>query len=64
MTIPTLIANTQSSKIPQPIQKTLSTLNQAVKMNEANYDFNFNSAGQACNRTDNPDSVLSVLCNI
>ena len=63
MTIPTLIANTQSSKYRNQYKKTLSTLNQAVKMNEANYDFNFNSAGQACNRTDNPDSVLSV-CEI
>ena len=60
MTIPTLIANTQSSKYRNQYKKTLSTLNQAVKMNEANYDFNFNSAGQACNRTDNPDSILSV----
>ena len=60
MTIPTLIANTQSSKYRNQYKKTLSTLNQAVKMNEANYDFNFNSAGQACNRKDNPDSVLSV----
>ena len=41
MTIPTLIANNQSQKFRSQYKKTLSTLNQAVKMNVAQYDFDF-----------------------
>ena len=60
MTIPTLIANTNGAKYRSQYKKTLSSLNQAVKMNIANHDFDFGSAGQACNRTDNPETVMSV----
>ena len=44
MTIPTLIANNQSQKFRSQFKKTLSTLNQAVKMNVAQYEFDFSSA--------------------
>ena len=60
MTIPTLIANTNGAKYRSQYKKTLSSLNQAVKMNIANHDFDIGSAGQACNKTDNPETVMSV----
>lgn len=43
MTIPTLIVNTNSMKFKSQFKKTLSALNQAVKMSEAKYDLNFAS---------------------
>lgn len=41
MTIPTLIANTNGAKFRSQFKKTLSTLNQAVRNNVAQYDFDF-----------------------
>ena len=41
MTIPTLIANTRSQQYRSQFKKTLSTLNQAVRMAQAQYDFDF-----------------------
>ncbi|MBQ8458843.1 type II secretion system protein [bacterium] len=41
MTIPTLIANTQGQRVRSQFKKTLSTLNQAGKMAQAQYDFDF-----------------------
>lgn len=38
MTIPTLIANTNSQKFCSQFKKTISTLNQAGRMAEAQYD--------------------------
>ena len=38
ITIPTLIANTNSQKIRTQFKKTISTLNQMVRMNQAQYD--------------------------
>ena len=43
MTIPTLIANTQSQKFRSQFKKTISTLNQAVKMNIAQQEWDFSS---------------------
>ncbi len=61
MTIPTLIANTNGAKYRSQYKKTLSTLNQAVKMNIANYDFDFSSATENCRGVnDSPEKVLSV----
>jgi len=48
MTIPTLIANTNNAKFKSQYKKTLSTLNQAVKMAEAKYDQNFASLSANC----------------
>lgn len=60
MTIPNLIANTQGAQNRSHFKKTLSSLNQAVRMNEAMYGFNFSTADKACNRNDNPQNILSV----
>lgn len=49
MTLPTLIANVNSAKYRSQFKKTLSTVNQAVKLNESRYDFNFSSCTQVCN---------------
>lgn len=61
MTIPTLIANTNSAKFKSQYKKTLSTLNQAAKMAEAKYDLNFAivKAQNNC-ATDKPESDLTM----
>ncbi|MBQ8458871.1 type II secretion system protein [bacterium] len=41
MTIPTLMTNIRGQQYRGQFKKTLSTLNQAVRMNKANYDFDF-----------------------
>ncbi|MBQ8459785.1 type II secretion system protein [bacterium] len=41
MTIPTLMANIKGQRYRSLFKKTISTLNQAVRMNQANYDWNF-----------------------
>ncbi|MBQ8459157.1 type II secretion system protein [bacterium] len=41
MTIPTLIANINGQRYRSQLKKTVSTLNQAVRMAQAQYDFNF-----------------------
>ncbi len=57
MTIPTLIANTNSAKFRSQFKKTISTLNQAGLMAEAQYDFNYAAADAAC--TNNTDSAVN-----
>ena len=65
MTIPTLIANTNGAKFRSQFKKTLSTLNQAGLMAQAQYDFDYAGTAAACNpniataATENPDSVMS-----
>ena len=51
MTIPTLIANTNSAKFRSQFKKTLSTMNQAALMGQAQYDMNYADATAACNAT-------------
>ncbi len=41
MTIPTLMTNINGAKYRNQFKKSLSTLNQAVRMNKANFDFDF-----------------------
>ena len=41
ITIPTLISNTNSAKFRTQFKKTLSTLNQAARMSQVQYDFDF-----------------------
>ena len=48
MTIPTLIANTNGAKFRSQFKKTLSTLNQAGLMSQAQYDFDYAGATTAC----------------
>ena len=65
MTIPTLIANTNGAKFRSQFKKTLSTLNQAGLMAQAQYDFDYAgttakcSATQATGAAEHPDSVMS-----
>ena len=69
MTIPTLIANTNSAKFRSQFKKTISTLNQAGLMAEAQYDINYGSVNKACSTT-NPgeekatDSNTRTFCAI
>ena len=44
MSIPTLIANTNSAKFKSQFKKTIATLNQAALMSQAQYDFDFAGA--------------------
>jgi len=62
MTIPTLMTNINGAKYRNHFKKSLSTLNQAVKLNEANYEYNFASVESNCinEHTDNPENVMSV----
>lgn len=69
MTIPTLISNTNGAKFRSQFKKTLSTLNQAGLMAQAQYDFDYagtvGEGGAACNTnietaaTENPDSKMT-----
>ena len=69
MTIPTLIANTNSAKFRSQFKKTLSTLNQAGLMAQAQYDFDYSSATSPCTQTaansapDNPNNIMS-FCSL
>ncbi|MBQ8460425.1 type II secretion system protein [bacterium] len=66
MTIPTLIANTQGQRVRSQFKKTLSTLNQAGKMAQAQYDWDFGAINQtatgnnACTSQDNPESKRTM----
>ena len=65
MTIPTLISNTNGAKFRSQFKKTISTLNQAGLMSQAQYDFDYAGTTQACNATvttaaaEHPDSTMS-----
>ena len=68
MTIPTLIANTNSAKFRSQFKKTLSTLNQAGLMAQAQYDFDYAGTDTACGAdkagaTQNPENVMS-FCSL
>ena len=66
MTIPTLIANTNSAKFRSQYKKAVSTLSQAGLMAQAQYDMDY-SIGGACNVTnpasDDPE-VSTSFCAI
>jgi prepilin-type N-terminal cleavage/methylation domain-containing protein len=47
MSIPTLIANTNSAKFRSQFKKTVATLNQAALMGQAQYDYDFAGANDA-----------------
>ena len=66
MTIPTLIANTNSAKFRSQFKKTLSTLNQAGLMAQAQYDFDYAGTDEACSKTggtDNPEGKMT-FCSL
>ena len=67
MTIPTLIANTNGAKFRSQFKKTISTLNQAGLMAQAQYDFDYAGTSVPCNQgtaqgeitLEHPDSTMS-----
>ena len=67
MTIPTLISNTNGAKFRSQFKKTLSTLNQAGLMAQAQYDFDFAGTTAKCSDSvggktyagHHPDSAMS-----
>lgn len=62
MTIPTLISNTNGAKFRSQFKKTLSTLNQAGLMSQAQYDFDYAGANELCGdsaATEKPDETMS-----
>ena len=69
MTIPTLIANTNSAKFRSQFKKSLSTLNQAGLMAQAQYDFDYAGTDQACSKdkdkaaAENPENVMT-FCSL
>ncbi|MGN0030396.1 MAG: type II secretion system protein [Candidatus Gastranaerophilaceae bacterium] len=66
MTIPTLIANTNGAKFRSQFKKTISTLNQAGLMAQAQYDFDYAGTTEKCGdtaATENPESKMT-FCSI
>ena len=67
MTIPTLIANTNSAKFRSQFKKSLSTLNQAGLMAQAQYDFDYAGADTSCTEAsggaENPENMMS-FCSL
>ena len=67
MTIPNLIANTKSARYRSQYKKAVSTLTQAVRMNKANYDWDFADIGETCPSTDfmsHTSDTKSSICAI
>ena len=69
MTIPTLIANTNGAKFRSQFKKSISTLNQAGLMSQAQYDFDYAGASACAGSTsavataERPDTVMT-FCSI
>lgn len=64
MTIPTLMTHTNNTKFRSQFKRTLSNLNQAVKVSEAHHDLNFATVTSRClNSTDSPATKTS-MCSI
>lgn len=62
MTIPTLISNTNGAKFRSQFKKTLSTLNQAGLMAQAQYDFDYAGTTAGCGAnpaTEHPESTMT-----
>ena len=60
MTIPTLIANTNSAKFRSQFKKTISTLNQAGLMAQAQYDIDYGSSRSACTAANDNAATTGV----
>lgn len=62
MTIPNLMANVNGHKFRSQFKKSLSTVNQAVRLNVANYDYNFASVNTNCVNAgkDHPEVTMSI----
>lgn len=65
MTIPNLIANTRSSQYRSAFKKAVSTLSQAARMSQAQYDFDYAGINTRCQNgaTDHPEQIMSI-CSI
>ena len=69
MTIPNLIANTNGAKFRSQFKKSISTLNQAGLMSQAQYDFDYAGTSAACSATtataaaEHPE-VTMTFCSI
>ena len=63
MTIPTLMSNTNSAKFRSQFKKSISTLNQAGLMAQAQYDVDFAAVSACTAVTDNPNTTISI-CGI
>ena len=65
MTIPNLIANTRSAQYRSGFKKAISTLSQAGRMAQAQYDFDYAGISSTCvdGTKDHPDTVMS-MCSI
>lgn len=61
MTIPTLIANTNSARFRSQFKKTISTLSQAGLMAQAQYDIDYSTydTDAACTVDDDPDTTFT-----
>lgn len=67
ITIPTLIANTRSQQYRIKFKKAVSTLSQAAKMSNAQYDFDYAGIDAKCSQNpqkDHPDNIRSICALI
>ncbi|MBQ8458505.1 type II secretion system protein [bacterium] len=64
LTIPTLIANINGQRYRSQFKKTISTLNQAVRMNKANHDWDFADLELCQSANDHPENVKSICAII
>ena len=69
MTIPNLIANVNGQRYRSQFKKTISTLNQAARLSDSQFGFDFAGTNTACNTNVNtaskehPESVMS-FCSL
>lgn len=63
MTIPTLIANTRGAQYRSRLKKAISTLSQAARMSQSQYDFDYSGIDSQCGTNaekENPEDVHSI----
>jgi len=63
MTIPTLIANTRSQQYRSKFKKAISTLSQAARLNQSQYDFDYAGITQKCGddaSAETPENKTSI----
>ncbi|MBQ8460228.1 type II secretion system protein [bacterium] len=63
MTIPTLIANTNGAKFRSQFKKSISTLNQAGLMGQAQFDFDYAGTNAVCNGVESAESTMT-FCSL
>ncbi len=66
MTIPTLMANIRSHQYRSKFKKAVSTISQAARMSQAQYDYDFSGIEQICGNnggTHHPEKIRSI-CSI